>query len=144
MRRFVSKSALILALLSACATPEESATEASGRTVVVYMRDNHFEPDEIDVERGEAIDFRFINAGKNTHDAFIGDRQAQAEHEQEMRMSDADEHGGHAAEETDAITVEAGKRGTLTHEFSDAGTTLIACHEPGHYKAGMVVTVRVT
>ena len=34
--------------------------------------------------------------------------------------------------------------GELTHTFDDAGTIEIGCHQPGHYDAGMTITVEVT
>jgi uncharacterized cupredoxin-like copper-binding protein len=40
-------------------------------------------------------------------------------------------------------TVAPGQTVTLTHTFTEAGTTMIGCHEPGHYQAGMRLTVRV-
>jgi len=40
-------------------------------------------------------------------------------------------------------TVQPGQIATLTQTFTTAGSTIIGCHEPGHYKAGMRLTVRV-
>jgi uncharacterized cupredoxin-like copper-binding protein len=42
-----------------------------------------------------------------------------------------------------AITVEPGKAGQLTHTFDKTGTVEIGCHEPGHYAAGMKIAVTV-
>jgi uncharacterized cupredoxin-like copper-binding protein len=138
--------ALVTALLAftACATPTESENPDADRTVAIQMRDNHFEPDELEVRRGQTVSFRFVNRGSNRHDAFIGDEDAQEEHEMEARLADDAEHGGeHAAEEEDAITLEPGDRGDLTFRFAERGEILIGCHEPGHYEDGMVVTVSV-
>jgi uncharacterized cupredoxin-like copper-binding protein len=54
--------------------------------------------------------------------------------------------GGHSAHggSDDALTVEPGKTGELQHTFDAAGETLIGCHEPGHYEAGMRVAVTVS
>ena len=144
MKRIMIGTTIALVLLSSCATTEESRSDASGRTVVVYMRDNHFEPNRIEVDRGETVNFRFINAGKNRHDAFIGDEDEQSDHEEEMRAADGGGmHGGHAMEANNAITVEPGKKGLLTRTFAQTRKTLIGCHEPGHYGGGMVATVTV-
>jgi uncharacterized cupredoxin-like copper-binding protein len=43
-----------------------------------------------------------------------------------------------------AVTVEPGKTEELTTRFDDAGTYEIGCHEPGHYAAGMKITITVT
>jgi uncharacterized cupredoxin-like copper-binding protein len=83
----------------------------------------------------------FHNRGKLSHDAFIGDAQAQADHEREMRQSDDDTHGMHG--DGKGITVDPGKTGTLTFTFDRTGTIEIGCHQPGHYAAGMKVAVTV-
>ena len=36
------------------------------------------------------------------------------------------------------------KQGSLTHTFSEVGTYIIGCHEPGHWESGMKATVEVT
>jgi uncharacterized cupredoxin-like copper-binding protein len=44
----------------------------------------------------------------------------------------------------DAIDVEPGKTGELTHAFKANEQLLIGCHEEGHYVQGMKVQVNVT
>jgi uncharacterized cupredoxin-like copper-binding protein len=126
-----------------CATTTGSRSPDVDRTVAIQMRDNHFEPDELEVRRGETVSFQFVNRGSNRHDAFIGDEDAQEEHEMEARMADDAEHGGEHATEEDAITLDPGDRDDLTYRFTERGAILIGCHEPGHYDGGMVVTVSV-
>ena len=143
MKKVAIVSAALLAL-AACANTNETAAPGTDRTVVIQMRDNHFEPDRVDVVRGETISFRFTNVGRARHDAFIGDADAQMEHEEEARMADDEEgHGGGHEPAENAITVEPGKTGRLTYTFDVRGETLIGCHEPGHYDSGMVVKVTV-
>jgi len=55
-----------------------------------------------------------------------------------------DGEGDHGGDDADAIVVEPGETGTLTHTFDDAGTVEIGCHQPGHYGAGMKIAVTVT
>jgi uncharacterized cupredoxin-like copper-binding protein len=70
--------------------------------------------------------------------AAIGHDMAQSDHEQEMMNGDsAGMHHGN----TDAITVEPGKTGSLTHTFKTGEDVLIGCHQPGHYAGGMKLTV---
>ncbi len=132
-------AAAVLALATACSSGGGDAGKA-GRTVEIAMTDIAFTPAAVTVARGETVTFRFTNNGKLKHDAFLGDAAAQAEHEKEMGAGGG--HGGHGGD--DAITVDPGKTGTLTHTFEEAGTTEIGCHEPGHYAAGMKVVVTVT
>lgn len=43
-----------------------------------------------------------------------------------------------------AIRIEPGETAELTWTFTDPGTVLMGCHEPGHYDAGMRGTITVT
>lgn len=112
------------------------------RAVDVEMRDVAYSPTEIAVRAGETVRFVFHNKGESVHDAFLGDEAAQAEHEQEMRGGHGMDGGHHGA--NDAVTVEPGKSGSLTHAFDRAGSLIIGCHEPGHYQAGMKLTLTVS
>lgn len=127
-----------LFLLAACATQGLENAEAD-RTIVITMRDNHFEPDEIEVGEGEVIALRFVNRGSQRHDAFVGNEAAQEAHEREASSGG---HAGHGADETNAVTVEPGTSETLVYTFA-GHDLLIGCHEPGHYESGMVARVRV-
>ncbi len=130
--------------LAACTSANETNTPQADRTVVIQMRDNHFEPNRVAVRRGETVTFRFMNRGSARHDAFIGDKAAQRKHERAARIADEEAHGGgHEASEADAITVESGKSGRLAYTFDKRGEILIGCHEPGHYAGGMFTTVTV-
>jgi uncharacterized cupredoxin-like copper-binding protein len=138
------------------ASSESPGTQASPRTVEVAMVDNAFEPTDVEVEAGETVRFVFRNEGAVVHDAVIGDEAAQDEHEDEMRAAEETttsgtegemggmDHGATAEEgEEAAITVEPGEEGELIYTFDSGGELLIGCHEPGHYEAGMKVTVDV-
>ncbi|MEX2538538.1 MAG: plastocyanin/azurin family copper-binding protein [Actinomycetota bacterium] len=144
MRSALAILAFFLFILSAaCSQAGETEGQLAEGETRIAMRDSLFTPNELTVRRGDEITFRFVNEGKLRHDAFIGDQDAQGIHEDEMRMADDEGHGGHGADEADAITVEPGGSGTLRYRFADRGETLIGCHEPGHYAAGMIVKVTV-
>ena len=143
---------LVLALAAAaCGGDDDSGTVSSDsdeRTIEIEMRDIAYSPDEIDVKVGETIRFVFENTGAVKHDAYVGDEDAQMQHEEEMgEMGDESTttmaHGGGGGSD-DAITVDSGDSGELTYTFDKAGTVLVGCHEPGHYDAGMVITVNVS
>ncbi len=106
------------------------------------MDDIAFQPATFTAQPGERVRFVFHNRGQLPHDAFIGDAEAQAEHERKMRQGDDDGHGRHG--EGDAVTVDPGKRGSLIYTFERSGPVEIGCHQPGHYAAGMKVVVTVT
>lgn len=146
MRTTVLVVPLALATLSAgCGTDDSSSSGTEGtRAVRIEMRDNRFVPDSVTVSAGETIRFEFTNDGSVTHDAFIGDATAQSDHEAEMGDTGGHDMDGHDMGDQDAVTVEAGKTGTLTHRFRDGDDVLIGCHQPGHYDGGMKLTFDVT
>jgi uncharacterized cupredoxin-like copper-binding protein len=138
-----------LALLGAACGGDDEDTSSAGsgstRTVEIDMVDIAFEPDRLEVAAGETVRFVFTNRGEIAHDAFIGDAEAQANHEAEMReAADGDAHGGgHGDDDSDAVTVEPGESEVLTYTFDDAGSLEIGCHQPGHYDAAMKIAVEV-
>ena len=115
----------------------DSAAEAS-RTVDVTMKDIAYAPTSLAVKAGETVKFVFHNEGSIRHDAFLGDEAAQSEHEKEMRGEGGMGHGD------EAIKVDPGKTGSLTHTFKPGEVLIIGCHEVGHYTAGMKLPVTVS
>lgn len=104
------------------------------RTIEILASDDfRFDPDELTLNVGEVITFRVVNNGQIAHDFTLGDAATQDEHEEAMT-----EMGGMAMpDEPNAIVVAAGETKDLTWRFTEAGTVLIGCHQPGHYAAGM-------
>ncbi len=92
-----------------------------------------FEPAELTVKAGETITFRIVNTGQIPHDFTLGDQTTQDEHEQAM----TEMAGMTMPDEVNAMVVAAGETKELTWRFTEAGTFLIGCHQPGHYAAGM-------
>lgn len=155
MKRYLMVVGLAMAsILVACGGG--STTTAAGPTVKITMKDIAFDPTSIQVRRGETVQFEFKNSGAVVHEAFIGDEAAQESHSMEMSSSSSgtessmqgtgsdgmgDHNGG--ADASKMLTVEPGKTGKLSYTFPNAGTFIIGCHQPGHYEAGMKVTVTV-
>ena len=145
----VARATVVAAIVSvtvACGADNDvrdtSASRSTGReqTVDVEMVDIAFEPKTLEVAEGERVTFRFRNTGKVAHDAFIGDREAQLDHEKEMAQAHGGDHGGDA---DGAVTVKPGETATLAHTFDEAGSIEIGCHQSGHYQAGMKMIVMV-
>ena len=155
-----------LLLITACGGQAKTAAgEGSGRVIDVTMTDNSFAPGQIQVVKGETVTLRFHNNGAAVHEAVIGDDALQAQHHQQMMSGTGDgmnhgslptrasttvtggmDHGnmnsGGTADD-DATTVQPGQTREMKHTFTDAGTTLIECHQPGHWEAGMKATLNV-
>ena len=146
--RIAAVIGVVAVLLAACGGGDDKSRAGNengdSRTVEVDMVDISFEPDTLEVARGETVRFVFTNTGEVAHDAFIGDEDGQAEHEAEMREADDEGHGGgHGGDAENAVTVQPGDTGELTYTFDEAGTIEIGCHQPGHYDAGMKIEVEV-
>jgi len=133
---------------AACGSTGEDTTDERGgdaRTVEIDMRDIAYSPDTVTVAAGETVRFVFTNTGEVAHDAFIGDAAAQREHGMDMSDdSSGMDHGAMGGDTTDAVTVDPGKTGELTYTFEDGDDVVIGCHQPGHYEAGMRLTIKVT
>ena len=138
----LSLAALLAGVLAACSaaatsSPGTPSGAASPRVIGVTMTEGRrFEPDSIELSRGETVRFEVRNAGAIRHEFFIGDEDAQADHEAEMVQM-----GGMAHDDVNGISVEPGETKLLEHTFDDADGVLIGCHVTGHYAAGMTATV---
>jgi uncharacterized cupredoxin-like copper-binding protein len=116
------------------------AAEAT-RTVRVSALDTMaFQPAGITVSKGEAVTFEVTNAGQAVHEFTLGDSAMQQEHAQ--AMAHIPEGITHAF--PNSITLKPGETKRLTWRFGDAATLEFACHEPGHYQAGMRGEITVT
>jgi uncharacterized cupredoxin-like copper-binding protein len=116
------------------------------RTVEVRAGDDlRFQPDHVDVKVGDTVTFHVVNVAKIEHDFTLGDEKAQDAHEKEMQAMSGDSGHMHSmGDSASAIHVPAGGAKDITWTFSEAGTVLYGCHEPGHYASGMKGTITVT
>ncbi|HEX7068990.1 MAG TPA: plastocyanin/azurin family copper-binding protein [Candidatus Limnocylindria bacterium] len=137
MRRIALLLIPILAMVLAACSPGGG----SDKTVRVRMHDDmRYDPDAFEFIAGDTVTFEVSNAGQVRHEFFVGGVAAHEEHAAEMR------EGGHSEDAHSnpaAVSVPAGASGTLTYTFEDSGNLLVACHEPGHYEAGMVAPITV-
>lgn len=99
---------------------------------IVATDDFAFDPADVTVTAGETVTFRIANQGSLVHDFTLGDQPTQDEHEAEMAEMDAMVH-----DQPKVVTIPAGETMELTWTFTQAGTVLIGCHQPGHHAGGM-------
>ncbi|GAC1364091.1 MAG: hypothetical protein NVSMB32_06290 [Actinomycetota bacterium] len=119
--------------------PNATPSGPAGTTVDVVMKDLSFTPDHLSVRRGDVVTLRFSNSGAVLHEAVIGDEATQGQAETAMH------EGGHPGMHSmNAVQVKPGEKGQLTFTFDKPGEVVIGCHQPGHYGAGMRVTVTVS
>lgn len=85
MNRLAPIVAALVVLAAACGGDGDGTRASSNaRTVEIAMSDIAFAPDEVEIAAGETVRFVFENDGAVAHDAFIGDKAAQADHAEEM------------------------------------------------------------
>lgn len=125
---------------AAPASPSSVASASAEATrIEVQLTDAlKIEPATMTVPAGVPVTFVVTNTGATDHEFFLGDEEAQAEHEQEMQ-----EMGGMSHDEEMGIGVKPGATKELTVTFPEAGSILVGCHVAGHYAGGMKATVQV-
>ena len=109
-------------------------TVAHPRTIVIRMDDHlEFVPSEVSVTPGETILFVLPNVGSTlTHEFQVGPAD----------RVDQDQADGQIVVEADKI--EPLHVDYLTYTFGGVGPYAFACHEPGHYEAGMKGIIDLT
>ena len=110
------------------------------RTIEVQASDDmRFTPGKIEVRQGETIKFVVKNVGQVRHEFTIGDRASQRAHALMMKKMPNMKH----EDDLTTITVEPGRTTAVVWKFDKkpASPLEIACHEPGHYEAGMKMAV---
>ena len=101
-------------------------SKANPRVVWMNMDDKlKFMPDSIAVAKGETIRFVLTNSGSVVHEFQVGPADKVA----------ADEVDGVIVVEKDEL--DAGSTHAVDYTFDGTGPYAFACHEPGHYEAGM-------
>jgi uncharacterized cupredoxin-like copper-binding protein len=108
-------------------------TVANPRLVHIDMSDKlKFDPSSVVVAPGETIRFLITNSGEATHELALGPADKVA----------ADQIDGKLVVEADEI--DAGLMKDLVYTFDGPGPYGFACHEPGHFEAGMVGSIVFT
>jgi uncharacterized cupredoxin-like copper-binding protein len=101
-------------------------TKDNPRVVWMNMDDTlKFMPDSVAIAKGETIRFVLTNSGTVVHEFAVGD----------AAKVDADDIDGVAVKEADEL--DAGSTHALDFTFDGSGPFGYACHEPGHFEAGM-------
>jgi uncharacterized cupredoxin-like copper-binding protein len=127
---------------SAPTSPAPSAPALASPTATrfaVRLTDTlRMEPASMTVPAGVPVTFVVTNAGAIDHEFYLGDEEAQAEHEKEMMSS-----GGMKHDEPEGIAVAPGQTKELTFSFTKPGAFLAGCHVTGHYGGGMKAEITV-
>jgi uncharacterized cupredoxin-like copper-binding protein len=108
------------------------------RVVKIEATDEmRFKPGAITVGSGEIVRFDVTNTGKIRHELVLGDEKDQREREEEMQAMQM-KPGEAMPDDANTISIAPGETKFITWRFpAKPGKVLYACHQPGHYAAGM-------
>jgi uncharacterized cupredoxin-like copper-binding protein len=97
-----------------------------------------FNPERIEVRKGETIRFVLQNEGQLRHELVFGEPEALRRHAAMMQMMPDMLHSG-----PNMASLAPGEHGELIWKFTRAGTVAFACLQSGHLEAGMRGAVAV-
>ena len=126
------------------------------RIINIKMYDNYYEPNSINVKKGETIKFIVENLGEMVHEYNIATKEMHIKHQPEMQrlvehgillvdkidmkkmkeMSKKDHSLSHS--HSNSVIIEPKKTGEIIWKFSKNINLEMACNVPGHYQTGMV------
>ncbi|MHB8535060.1 MAG: cupredoxin domain-containing protein [Sulfuricaulis sp.] len=110
------------------------------RTIRIEALDTmRYDQHKLAVRAGETVRFVVTNTGRIRHEFVIGDAAKQHEHEMEMRVMP----GMPMHDDANGIGLAPGETKSIVWQFAKPGTVEFACHEPGHFQAGMIGRIAV-
>ena len=118
--------------LSRAAQIAQAAPAANGSDIAVTLTDMKIDLSQTTFKAGVAYTFTASNQGAAVHEAVI-------EH-----SGDVDKPLPNGSGVAEIENVDPGTTKSMTFTFPAPGKYQIACHQPGHFEAGMVIQVDVT
>lgn len=97
-----------------------------------------YQPNALEVKRGEQIKFVVANAGLLAHEFILASTADNLKHAALMKKFPDMEH-----DDPNGKTLRPGTKAEILWRFTKAGTFEFSCLIPGHREAGMVGTVTV-
>ena len=130
------------------------------RTIEIKMYDNYFEPNVLNIKKGETIKFIVYNYGELVHEFSIATKEMHIKHQPEMmkmveheilladridkekmkEMAKKDHSMGHS--HSNSVLLEPNQSAELIWKFSADINLEAACNVPGHYQAGMIAKIK--
>ena len=131
------------------------------RTIEIKMFDNYYEPNQIDIKKGETVKFVVKNMGELVHEFNIATKEMHIKHQPEMlkmvgmeillgdridmkkmkEVAKTDKSMAHS--HSNSVLLEPNKSEDLIWKFSKSAKLEVACNVPGHYQAGMIAKVNI-
>ena len=129
------------------------------RIIEIKMFDNFFEPNQIDIKKGETIKFVVINLGDLVHEFNIATKEMHLKHQPEMMkmveneillpdridkqkmMEISKKDHSMAHKHSNSVLLSPGESAELIWKFSNTLDIEAACNVPGHYEVGMIAKI---
>ena len=138
---------------------EKGKLSEISRTIEIKMYDNYFEPNVLNIKKGETIKFIVYNYGELVHEFNIATKEMHIKHQPEMmkmveheilladridkekmkEMAKKDHSMAHF--HSNSVLLEPNEIGEIIWKFSTTANLEAACNVPGHYQDGMISTV---
>ena len=130
------------------------------RVIEVKMYDNFYEPNEIEIKKGETIKFKVYNFGELIHEFNIATKEMHLKHQPEMvklveneilladkidkkkmkEMAKKDQSMSHS--HANSVLLEPNEDGEIIWKFNTEAKLEAACNIPGHYETGMIAKIK--
>ena len=129
------------------------------RVIEIKMYDNYFEPNVLNIKKGETIKFIVYNYGELVHEFNIATKEMHIKHQPEMmkmveneillvdridkkkmkELSKKDHSMSHS--HSNSVLLEPNQSAELIWKFNTNADLEAACNVPGHYEAGMIAKI---
>ena len=140
---------------------EKGKLSEVSRTIEIKMYDNYFEPNVLNIKKGETIKFIVYNYGELVHEFNIATKEMHTKHQPEMmkmveheillanridkekmkEMAKKDHSMAHS--HSNSVLLEPNQSAELIWKFSSDKNLEAACNVPGHYEVGMVANIKI-
>ena len=138
---------------------EKGESSEVDRVIEIKMYDNYFEPDEINIKKGETIKFLIKNFGSLVHEFNIATNKMHLNHQTEMlkmmeneillgdkidyeKMKEiAKKDHSMAHSHSNSVLLEPNKSGEIIWKFNTETKLEAACNVPGHYESNMIAKI---
>ena len=138
---------------------EKGKLSEISRTIEIKMYDNYFEPNALNIKKGETIKFIVSNYGELVHEFNIATKEMHIKHQPEMmkmvenqillsdkidkkkmkEMAKTDHSMSHS--HSNSVLLEPNQSSELIWKFSTDTNLEAACNVPGHYQVGMIAKI---
>ena len=138
---------------------EKGKLSEVNRVIEIKMYDNYYQPNEINIKKGETVKFIVHNYGELVHEFNIATKEMHLKHQPEMMMMVEHEillankidkkkmmemskkNPAMAHSHSNSVLLSPGEKAELIWKFSNTVDIEAACNVPGHYDVGMIAKI---